>query len=360
MAQAATMRVVKPHLLVFLLMLLPAEESDAQSFRLDALAESALSTDCLDWKIDGICIWIRCSIFGCYVVTSPLISHRLPDLVVQSYINPGEPPWQEWKPIAKALATASSSIAGNVFGFELGGGTAGTGASVHKFSDSLQYYETDAVGNPIAALASRAAGPFLCQSDVTPMLPYFSAAADAASWRSGIAELNRSESLMPGQREVGSSASNTWGPIYPRTGFLIQSDPARAAAVTATRAIDIVSNDPAGHVVKPYKSSTSTRHVRRGDPQARTESACTESGGTWQVNKGDGKCRPAVWRQWRDTGNDKGEHWQMITPEPTKQCRAFGTGESPSAASKDGSYAWCRWIRYRCCMKLGSAAGVLF
>ena len=50
----------------------------------------------------------------------------------------------------------------------------------------------------------------------------------------------------------------------------------------------------------------------------------------------------------------------MITPEPTKQCRAFGTGESPSAASKDGSYAWCRWIRYRCCMKLGSAAGVLF
>ena len=168
------MRVVIPHLLVFLLMLLPAEESDAQSFGLDALADSALSTDCLDWKIDGICIWIRCSIFGCYVVTSPLISHRLPDLVVQSYINPGEPPWNEWKPIAKALAATSSSIAGSVFGFELGGGTAGTGTSVHKFSDSLQYFETDAVGNPIAALASRAAGPFLCQSDVTPMLPYFS------------------------------------------------------------------------------------------------------------------------------------------------------------------------------------------
>ena len=182
------MKVVIAPLLVFLLMLLPAEESDAQSFGLDALAESVLSTDCLDWKVDGICLWIHCSIFGCFVVTSPLISHRLPDLVVQSYINPGEPPWNEWKPIAKALAAASSSIAGNVFGFELGGGTAGTGASVHKFSDSLQYYETDAVGNPIAALASRAAGPFLCQSDVTPMLPYFSAAADAASWRSGIAE----------------------------------------------------------------------------------------------------------------------------------------------------------------------------
>ena len=35
------MKVVIPHLLVFLLMLLPAEESDAQSFGLDALAESA-------------------------------------------------------------------------------------------------------------------------------------------------------------------------------------------------------------------------------------------------------------------------------------------------------------------------------
>ena len=100
------MRVVIPHLLVFLLMLLPAEESDAQSFGLGALADSALSTDCLDWKIDGICIWIRCSIFGCYVVTSPLISHRLPDLVVQSYINPGEPPWNEWKPICKGACSS--------------------------------------------------------------------------------------------------------------------------------------------------------------------------------------------------------------------------------------------------------------
>ena len=53
MAQAATMKVVIPHLLVLLLMLLPSEESDAQSFGLGALAESALSTDCLDWKIDA-------------------------------------------------------------------------------------------------------------------------------------------------------------------------------------------------------------------------------------------------------------------------------------------------------------------
>ena len=51
------------------------------------------STDCLDWKISGICIWLRCSIFGCQVVTTPRISHHLPDFVVSSYAQTGQSPW---------------------------------------------------------------------------------------------------------------------------------------------------------------------------------------------------------------------------------------------------------------------------
>ena len=76
----------------------------AEEFNVSDLANSALSWDCLDWKIDGVCVFLRCGIFGCYIVTTPRISHRLPDLVVQSYANTAEAPWQEWQPLAKAAA----------------------------------------------------------------------------------------------------------------------------------------------------------------------------------------------------------------------------------------------------------------
>ena len=106
----------------------------AEEFNVSALASSALSWDCLDWKIDGVCVFLRCGLFGCYIVTTPRISHRLPDLVVQSYANTANPPWQEWQPVAKAAAQAASSALQGLFSTQLTGG-AGSGirtASLHR------------------------------------------------------------------------------------------------------------------------------------------------------------------------------------------------------------------------------------
>ena len=190
------------------------------------------------------------------------------------------------------------------------------------------------------------------------MKPYFVSVADALAWRSGIGELKRKESVTPGMREIGTGGESTWGSVYPRSGFVIQNDPARAAAVTAVRGTDIVTNDSSAHITKSYAAATSVRHVRRGDPRATNPVTCRDSGGKWTVNRAGATCEPAVWRQWRDASKETDDNWQMITPKSSKQCKAFGGSESPSEVAPDAAYAWQYWVRYRCCMKAGSFLGV--
>ena len=327
----------------------------AEDFNVSDLASAALSWDCLDWKIDGVCVFLRCGIFGCYIVTTPRISHRLPDLVVQAYANTAEAPWQEWQPLAKAAAKAASSALQGIFGTQLTGG-AGSGTGSHRYTDLLQFFETDVVGNPIAKTLKF--GKFLCRSDVSPMKPYFVSTTDALAWRSGIGELKRKESVTPGLREIGTGVESTWGPVYPRSGFVIQSDPARAAAVTAVRGTDIVTKDSSAHIAQRYKSSESVRNVLRGDSGAKDPVTCRDSGGNWTVRKGGTTCERRTWRQWRDDSSETDDNWQIVTPESSKQCKAFGGTDSPSEVAPDGAYAWQYWVRYRCCMKSGSFLGV--
>ena len=229
----------------------PSLQADS-SFTTQDLAQAALSTDCLDWKIDGICFWLRCGLFGCRVVTSPRVSHRLPDLVVQSYIEPGNPPWREWRPHTQTAANTA------LLGSRLGTGMTGA-TNRNRFSHMLNYFEADVAGNPVADLYGRIPGRFLCRSDVTPFHPYLSAPADAVAWRSTGVEDNHLDQDN-GQLEVGLSADNTWGPIHPRTGFVLQPHPAKAAAVTAARGIDIVTRDIGDHVATPLQTERKFPH----------------------------------------------------------------------------------------------------
>ncbi len=326
----------------------PAVHGDS-SFTTQDLARAAQSPDCLDWKIDGICFWLRCDLFGCRVVTSPRVSHRLPDLVVQSHIEPSNPPWREWQPHARAAAETTLS------GARLGTGLTGA-INRNRFSHMLNYFEVDVVGNPVADLSRRISGRFLCRSDVSPFHPYLSAAADADTWRStGIEESRNAQDYE--QREVGISAESTWGPMQPRTGFVLQPHPAKAAAVTAARGIDIVTRHPGEHVATPYKASESARSMRRGDPKAPDPKSCSDSGGVWRESRNESGCHTAIWRQWRSPPASNRPRWQMLTPEPAQQCRSFGTPPPPSSAAVDGRYAWHYWQRYRCCRKRGIFIG---
>src|SRR5687768_10367798 len=59
------------------------------------ITTSALSPDCLSYRVTGICYWLFCSINGCDVRTSVKVSHYVPDAVVSSYSNTGANPWDD-------------------------------------------------------------------------------------------------------------------------------------------------------------------------------------------------------------------------------------------------------------------------
>ena len=147
------------------------------------LANASLSWDCLDWKIDGVCVFLRCGIFGCYIVTTPRISHPTSRIWWCSPMPiPPKRRGRNGSHWPKAAAQAASSALQGTFGTQLTGGS-GSGTGPHRYTDLLQFFETDVVGNPIAKILKF--GKFLCRSDVSPMKPYFVSVTDALAWRSG-------------------------------------------------------------------------------------------------------------------------------------------------------------------------------
>ena len=310
----------------------------ATSFSVPDLMSAARSIDCLDWRITGLCFWLRCTVFGCRVVSSIRVAHRLPDLVVQSYHETNKPPWREWRSL---IGTSQ----------HLGGGMAGSITS-QATQNTLHFYETDVIGNPAADLADKFPGKFLCKSDADPMKPYYVSINDHKLWRGALAAKALGE-----PREVGQSRWNTWGPLEPRIGFVLQSHSTKAAAVCAARGADIVTRDAGDHIAEPYVGGDDTaRSVLRGNTSAPNRNACEQSGGNWQEPKGVGECRRSIWRQWRIAHDSLSDNWQMLIPKKKQDCTAFGIESAPSTAA-DGQYAWQWWQEYRCCRKRGIYLG---
>ena len=301
-----------------------------------------MSLDCLDWKISGICIWLKCSIFGCYVVTTPRISHRSPDLVVATYPRSAKTPWIEKRSITQSILDQSNPLLS-------GGSISGVGNELLQ-QESLQFNEADVIGGPAVDFLDF--GKFLCKSSVKPHFPYFVSLVDHKAWRSGFPDSERLEANTPGEREIGNWPSHTWGSVYPRSGFLFQEHPGKAAAVISQRAIDVVLGDSSGHIVSSF-SQNSFNVVRRGDPNARSEDDCSRSGGSWKNR--EASCLLQSWYQWLPKSNEKKDRWQMILPTNSKSCVTFGESSvwPFHKLAEDGEYIWNYWAMYKCCVKAG-------
>ena len=59
----------------------------ASSSALDTatIVSSALSPDCIEYRVAGICYWLFCTSTGCTVRTSVKVRHYVPDAVVSIY-----------------------------------------------------------------------------------------------------------------------------------------------------------------------------------------------------------------------------------------------------------------------------------
>ncbi|HNP34331.1 MAG TPA: TIGR03756 family integrating conjugative element protein [Woeseiaceae bacterium] len=289
---------------------------------------------CAHWTPVGVCFWLECSVVGCTVTTSPKVGHYRPDAVVSVFNELGANPWNEARAGFGALqrgtaAALMSRLAGllvNSAGNRSDGRTAG---GEHT---NLIFREADVIGHPLSALdALFATGNVICHSDTTPGMPYFQSALDALAWRSDLPESLYPASVIPGRRELGSWPAYTWGPIHPRTGWAVQSDEAKAAALIAQRAADIATRERQPHLYRSMASTASNTGQQIWPPGPLTEADAT-------------------------TGQ-----WQMLSPTAESSCAAFGENDITSATSwggdriaEGGDYVWNLWRPYRCCASNGA------
>ena len=286
---------------------------------------------CMQWMPIGACFWLRCSFSGCSVRTSIKVGHYNPDLVVSTYNELGGNPWAEIRAtLGLAQRTAATGLLGALLPVPIdsaGNRTEGTSERDHQ---NLVYRETDAIGHPLSSLSGLVAGVgLLCPSETTSFVPYFQSGLDALSWRQEVPEIFYPASFIPGLREIGTWPLQTWGGVYPRTGWTIQAEEPKAAAINAQRAGDIVTRIGQPHVYVPVT----------GVPSSGQQ--------VWPPG-------PLVEMD-RSTGT-----WQMLVPTPESSCDVFGTndlagltGWGGGRVDSEGDYVWNLWRPYKCCQRRG-------
>ncbi|WP_284413495.1 TIGR03756 family integrating conjugative element protein [Acidovorax sp. SUPP3334] len=284
--------------------------STGSSFALNTatIVASALSPDCLAYRVVGVCYWLYCTWSGCTVRTSIKVQHYIPDAVVSSYSNTGENPWVEVRTMSLPNPTAQA-------------GGDGTTNEDHE-NNLAKFKNADVIGHPAGAAFSEFASQFgyTCEGAGTPFVPYLLSTFDTLAWRYNVPEMAYPEALTPGMREIGSrSTADLWGNVYPRGGFLHQSDDHLAGAVVAQRAGDVVTRKGQPHVYQPLLAN----------PHA----------GYWPAG--------ALVESYAATGR-----WQELTPTLSSGCAVFPNRNTHVQAQR-GDYAWALWRPYSCCQRRG-------
>lgn len=293
---------------------------------------TAAAFSCMKWMPIGTCFWLRCSWSGCSVRTSLKVGHYNPDLVVSSYNELGGNPWMEIRAtLGLAQKTAATGLLGSLLPVPIdSAGNRTEGMSGNRDHKNMIFRETDAIGHPLSSLSGIVAGVgMLCQTETTSFVPYFQSGLDALSWRQEVPEIFYPASFIPGLREIGTWPLQTWGGVYPRTGWTTQAEEPKAAAINAQRAGDIVTRTTQPHVYVPVTASSSS------------------SQRVWSPG-------PLMEKDHR-TGT-----WQMLVPRTETSCAVFGTndlatltGWGGGRVDDAGDYVWNLWRPYKCCQRRG-------
>lgn len=272
---------------------------------------SALSPECLQYRVVGICYWLLCTPVGCTVKTSVKVKHNIPELVVSAYSHPGDNPWRE-------MALTDAGTSGTLSGGD-------TNPRITNSKTKIRFKDSAAIGHPADAAFTAFLGTFgySCSSSVVPFQPYFLSTLDTLAWRSGVPEMLYPEALTPGLREVGQPG-DLWGNVYPRAGALGQTHDYKTGAVVAQRAADIVTRAGQPHVYLPLVPVP----------------------------------RPGYWPPAPVMEGIPGNHtWQMLAPQMSAHCARFPDRSIADTyadrLSTNGNYAWTLWRPYSCCQRRG-------
>lgn len=298
--------------------------SFANRFSSLTLVETSLRgiPECLHYRIKGICFWLECSPLGCAVNKTLRVSHYLPDAVAVVYDRYGNNPWSyantliapEGYKLGKTMVTQVKGVKSLGFGNPSG--------AVGSLGINNRYKEVDIIGNPALELFKKLDWA-LIPSQAQAFSPYYSSLADALAWRYLGFEALYLGTYIPYLHDIGKPLLNDWGGLYPRNGFIVQSNDAKAAAVLALRAMNIVTQSKQPHLYRDLSTNCGSH------------------------------CRAAIAKE-----NDSGVQFQWLYPKTESQCIVFGKNdsfslspwESAAAVKGHGRYAWIVWRRYEGCI----------
>ena len=256
------------------------------------LGAPATADECTQFRVVGVCIWIVCTTFGCDIDVTIKYGHFNPDVMVSITNEQG-------------VDRVEDSVRKDTH---------------NRNHNNLIYQDAKAYGHPLT-------GQIYCPSNTSAGGQYFSSKIDIPVWRYGGLDTLTTAALIPGQREIGAWPINTWGALYPRTGWTTQHSEAKAAAVVAQRVGDIITRSGEPHV---YRSIL-------GSPIFIADQKLTWSPSHLEENS-----------------NEEG-WWQPTTPK-LEQCTLFGindttdkTGWGGGRMAKNGEYRHALWRPYSCC-----------
>ena len=277
------------------------------------ILEQSANVSCLAWKPVGICVWLKCTPFGCSLESSVKVRHYIPDVVVSTYPVTGKSPWVETQVMSSPNASAQS------------GGSNKEGSTT-RIETAFLFKHADVIGSPGTLWVSALSGFYTCDPTTTPYVPYFISTLDNA-WREP--SLETPLTLKNISRQVSSGLS-TWGSVYPRIGFVHQGHDYKAGAVAAQRVGDIVTRKFQPHIYYPI--------VFRGKQ------------GQWPPGKLiEGKSITGTWQQ-------------LIPSTQSSSCRVFADKSDSTSILSDpfssrinevAGYSYNLWRPYRCCKRKG-------
>jgi integrating conjugative element protein (TIGR03756 family) len=310
---------------------LAAEDTDTITTAQIVSRTVSAAPSCAQWRVSGVCFWLRCTIWSCDLKTSVRISHYVPEAVVSTFHDENTHPWVDYgRPLAKQLLRAAKSQ------LDLAVDSAGTRTRDDRRDRNKLYRDIDVIGHPTGLLLSMLGGgnaSALCPVDNSAFKPFLSSYLDARVWRAVLPiESLYLEAWVPGLREIGQWPLNSWSGVYPRDGNVIQQHPVKGAAVLAQRAGDITTRTGQPHVYEPLPT-----------------------GGLRIVNGTLVWLPPPLVERDASTGT-----WQMLAPVEQQTCEVFGQNDSAilkswgdGRTSSTGGHVFNLWRPYSCCSQEG-------
>ena len=288
----------------------------------------------------GTCVWLDHGAFGIpYLAFTLELDEYLPDMVVTSFNEEGDDPWDAARiTLDKASYTAGNIASKSITGYSLGNGKASEDNDSHEQANSLITKYVDVVGNPDPLKYF----PFLSlRLDTTSFFPYYSSATDTPG-RLGVAEVLRfTKNINLFDYYIGSGFTNKWGYEFPRSMTSNTTNDYEASIMAALRAADIVTNNNTLHIVKSTGDSCGTncavanvieeqndkheiweevypidRHIQLGQDASAIPPA--HYLGEADEKAGNGNYVFLVWRHYRGCIQHSGKFlWAMVNVPPT-------------------------------------------